>query len=237
MSNRQIARTVIALSPLILFRIYIGTFSSSFKPLIIPQSNAKSRTYDSTINFADVDIISFKGEGTVSVAFNVLIPTLDDQKYILKVTGDKHLHYSTTEIEMFQVLNAPPTNPSIPKLVLGVKALRKYQPLLTHLLTRTHSLSFSAANPFATWNMKQLMDLGLSQNSAKWLHKFKEISLQVFPCIPHTHFPSSKEIPELARFVHSLLTALNFAHSRNIMNCDLYFNNIFYDGKTGTTYE
>ena len=87
------------------------------------------------------------------------------------------------------------------------------------------------ANP---WSKSGLPTLGLKEIDAKCLLASKNIGIQVYPLVPHSDFPNSKNLPELARFMSSLLTALDFAHRRNVMNCDIHRKNLTYH--KGTTY-
>jgi serine/threonine protein kinase len=87
------------------------------------------------------------------------------------------------------------------------------------------------ANP---WSKSGLPTLGLKEFDAKCLLASKNIGIQVYPLVPHSDFPNSKNLPELARFMSSLLTALDFAHRRNVMNCDIHRKNLTYH--KGTTY-
>ena len=97
------------------------------------------------------------------------------------------------------------------------------------------SRSGTTANPFSIWRKSKLKKLGLEKDDAKWLRKVKNIGVQIFPCVPHTGFPDKHDLPELARFMRSMLEALNFAHSRGVMNGDIHKSNLSYDKKTGTT--
>lgn len=170
-----------------------------------------------SITVDDIDWVSFKGKGTVSMGFLVRIPKLGDEaRFIAKVSGDKRLHYYTTEIEMMNILNKAPTNPSIPTLLLAIESI---------------------PNLFSTWEIDRLTnDLGCSRHYAKRLKSYREISIQVQPLLQHTQTPNVENLPELARFMRSLLQALHFAHSRNVMHCDLHSKNLFYDNVTGTVH-
>ena len=179
--------------------------------------NATEATTGLSITVDDIEWVSLKGVGTVSMGFLVRIPKLSDEaRFIAKVAGDKQLHYSTTEIEMMKILNKAPTNPSIPTLLLAVESM---------------------PNMFATWEVDRLTDdLGCTPHRARWLKSRREISIQVQPLLQHTQTPNVENLPELARFMRSLLQSLHFAHSRNVMNCDLHSRNLFYDNVTGTVY-
>ena len=210
------------------FFVCIVTFMVSMR-LSIESENQKSgtaafshpnemkATNSSSITVDDIEWVSLKGVGTVSMGFLVRIPKLNnDFQYVAKIAGDKELHYSTTEIEMMKILNHPPTIPSIPTLLLAVKSM---------------------PNPFATWDFDRLTDdLGCSPDHARWLKRQHNISIQVQPLLQHTQTPNADNLPELARFTRSLLQALQFAHSRNVMHCDLHSRNLFYDNSTGIVY-
>jgi len=211
------------------FFVCIVTFMVSMRLLSIDPENQKSgtaafphpnemkATNSSSITVDDIEWVSLKGVGTVSMGFLVRIPKLNnDFQYVAKIAGDKQLHYSTTEIEMMKILNHPPTIPSIPTLLLAVESI---------------------PNPFATWDIDRLTDdLGCSPHRARWLKRRHNISIQVQPLLQHTRIPKADNLPELARFMRSLLQALQFAHSRNVMNCDLHKGNLFYDNSTGIVY-
>jgi len=204
----------------------IGFSSRQSPPLFAslrPATVAANETTKVSITVDDIEWLSLKGWGTVSMGFNVRLPKLNasnnnnsEALYIAKITGDKRLHYSTTEIEMMEILHQPPTNPSIPPLLLAVKSM---------------------PNPFANWTEDRIAnDFNCTPHHARWILRQHEISVQVQPLLHHTQFPDANNLPELARFMRSLLQALNFAHDRNVMHCDLHSRNLFYDNVTGTVH-
>lgn len=78
----------------------------------------------------DIELGKYMGSGSCKVVFHVRIPKLEgtgeDNQYVLKITGDEHLFYTSREIKAFKILNQPPTIPSIPKLVWSAEGVRKY---------------------------------------------------------------------------------------------------------------
>lgn len=89
------------------------------------------------------------------------------------------------------------------------------------------------------WDFDKLEDYmeerGAIIGLAHWLHEQKELCLQISTLVPNTGIPKANNLPELSRFLHSLLKALEFTHSRNVINNDIDPQNVFYDQETGTT--
>jgi hypothetical protein len=66
--------------------------------------------HDYAVSFKDIEIIRFVGEGTISMGFQA---RLNNQTVIAKFTGDRFLHYSDTEIDMFEILKLIIEAPSL----------------------------------------------------------------------------------------------------------------------------
>lgn len=92
------------------------------------------------------------------------------------------------------------------------------------------AIIWCAANP--PWSKSDFPKLGLDEIEDECLLTSKNIGIQVFPLVPHSNFPDSNNLPELASFMSSLLTALDFAHRRNVMNCDIDWTNLAYHERT-----
>ncbi len=165
----------------------------------IPQSDE--------VTFQDLELFQLAGSGGVSMGFKAKIRGRDGV-YIAKITGDSLMRWSDTEIQMFHILNSPPTIPNIPQLELAVKSMPNPYNNRTHLEK----------------------DLGLDRNDVKRLMQFKNVSILVMEFLDNHHFP--KNVEEIRVFMRSLLYSLQFAHSRNIMLCDLHTGNVYFDGET-----
>lgn len=162
---------------------------------------------NTTITLDDIELITMKGQGTVSVGFQARIQGLDGL-YIVKITGDHLTHYSDTEIYMYGILNAPPTIPNIPKLEFAINSM---------------------PNPFDS--RAYLEDiLHVDHITAKWMVRQTKISVMVMEYLDNHRLPTT--IGEIRIFLRSLLFTLSFAHSRNVMMCDLYKDNVYFDGTT-----
>lgn len=157
----------------------------------------------------DVELIGAKGEGTVSIGFKARIKG-HNGSYVAKITGDDYLHWSDTEIEMLEILSAPPTIPNIPKLEFAIKSM---------------------PNPFHSRKHLE-RTLHLSHESTKWLLKRKNISVIVMEYLSQRRHRLPSSVPEIRTFLRSLLSTFSFAHSRNVMMCDLHPENIYFDGQT-----
>ena len=158
-----------------------------------------------------------------SIAFSATVPKLGmgggDDEYVLKIAGEETLFYTHMEIKAFGIMNQPPTVPNIPKLAWSAEVTR---------------------NPYATWEYDDFEEYfkprGLSIEDIKWLKNQIEISVEIVENVPHTGLPNKSDLPELSRFMSSLLRALSFAHSHFITNNDIAKRNVRYDKETGTTY-
>ncbi len=162
---------------------------------------------DKVITFQDLELLEIVGSGDVSMGFKAKIRGRDYGIYIAKITGDYLMRWSDNEIQMFRILNSPPTIPNIPQLEFAVSSM---------------------PNPYTNRTYLE-SDLGIGQNDAKRLMDFKNVSILVMQYLGNHHFP--KNIQEIRVFMRSLLHSLHFAHSRNIMLCDLHTGNVNFDGE------
>ena len=115
------------------FLFDFGPFSDFLPELDLNTDNTKLEQRllsELSLSFDDIELDKYLGGGYVSLVFNVRIPKLDNRSYVMKVTGDEFLHYSNLENEMFDLLNKPPTNPSIPTQAFRVKSMRESSPLI-----------------------------------------------------------------------------------------------------------
>ncbi|KAL3942242.1 MAG: hypothetical protein SGARI_000333 [Bacillariaceae sp.] len=154
--------------------------------------------------FHDLQLKHLAGKGFVSWGFEAL---LHNETVIAKVTTDKFIFYSDIEMDIFGILNAPPTIPNIPKLQLAIRSM---------------------PNPFL--NSTYLKnDLGVNRNDTKKMIKERRVSVMAMKFL--TGSRKATTLPEFRVFLQSLLETLAFVHSRNIIHCDLHSNNIHFDGK------
>lgn len=97
-------------------------------------SSRRPVTPDDPLTFDDIVIESLLGTGSISTVFKVRIPRLggadgnnnnngNDKQFILKIAEDDDLKYSSVETQIFDLLNKPPTHPSIPPLVFHVPSM------------------------------------------------------------------------------------------------------------------
>jgi serine/threonine protein kinase len=171
----------------------------------------------------DIQLGNLLGGGDAVTAFRAHVPKLGipEEEYAVKIGHE--LFYIAKEIKAFHILNEEPTIPNIPKLYWSMdESLNPYK--------------YSLFN-----NLEEMLDYFQSrglQNKAKIekLYNEKELGFQILQLVPHTGFPDKNDLDELACFTKSLLEALDFAHSRNIMNNDIALRNVLYDSTTKTTY-
>lgn len=164
-------------------------------------------TVKDDMTFDDLELLELKGSGDVSMGFKASIRGRDGL-YIAKITGDSFLHWSNTEIQMFNYLNAPPTIPSIPKLEFAIPSM---------------------PNPYKNRTYLE-ENIGLDRDDIDWLVRKDNISIMVMEFLDNHRFPTT--IQGIRVFMRSLLYTLEFAHSRNVMLCDLHTGNVYFDGET-----
>jgi hypothetical protein len=169
-------------------------------PVPSPRNNA----------FNDLELGKVLGHGFVSWGFE---SRLHGEKVVAKVTTDKFLFYSDIEMDVFNILNAPPTIPNIPQLQLGIRSM---------------------PNPFTNQTHLQ-HDLGLTEDDAIKLTDARRISVQVMELLVDNCKP--KTLPEFRLYLQSLLETLAFVHSRGIIHCDLHSNNVHFDGTRVSLYD
>lgn len=161
----------------------------------------------------DVIVEEYLGGGAVTTVAKVSLPSVDpDQKFVMKISNRDMKEWVDIETKAYQTLNTPPLNPSIPQLVAWVKSL---------------------PNPFEK-GIKLLKGLGVPKDLRQALRKSKEVDLHILTMVHHTGYPET--LKDISFFLRSLLAALDFAHSRSVMNCDLYLENMAYSNETRTTY-
>lgn len=80
-----------------------------------------------------------------------------DKLYAAKITGDSYLSRSDNEMQMFNILNAPPTIPNIPKIKLYIPSM---------------------PNPFKNRTHLEKI-LRVERSEAKWLVRKDNISITV----------------------------------------------------------
>mmetsp|Transcript_26132 Transcript_26132/g.47186 ORF Transcript_26132/g.47186 Transcript_26132/m.47186 type:complete len:333 (+) Transcript_26132:203-1201(+) len=158
------------------------------------------------ITFEDIQFLRFLDSGAGKLGFKAKIRgrrTL----FAAKIAGDRHL--TDTEAQMMQILNTPPTIPNIPKVELYIPSI---------------------PNPFTNRTYFE-KTLRLPRHLSEWLASLDTISVMVmeYLYIDTVHF-LPRTFKEVRVFLRSLLQALQFAHSRNVMNRDLYLGNVYFDG-------
>jgi serine/threonine protein kinase len=166
----------------------------------------------------ELELVKLFGKGYVSYAFEA---KYQNKTVIAKITSDKFLFYSDLEIGIFEELNAPPTIPNIPQLQMAIRSMPN--PFANHLADVNKTISF----------LKK--DLGLSRSEAEDLLMKRRISVMVMDLLENHRKP--KNLEEIQRLAKSMLETMNFVHSRNIMHCDLHFNNFHWDGERFSLYD
>lgn len=154
-------------------------------------------------SFDDLELVRLLGSGYINYGFEA---RLQNQTVVAKIAGDRYLGYTAMELDLLQRLNRPPTIPTIPKLLLGIRSMPNPYSNQTHLER----------------------DLQMKRHQAKYLLMYHKIGIVVIPKVSGSMRPVS--ISQFRRFLRSLLQTLEFAHSRNVMHCDLHAGNVHYDG-------
>jgi hypothetical protein len=163
------------------------------------------------ITFDNLELIQLLGHGEASLGFSTARVKGHNDTFIAKIGfHERDLHKADTEIAMFEILNAPPTIPNIPKLSLAINRI---------------------PNPYRGQFMYLMRKLGIDRLRSSELAAAREISV-----ITMEYFDGDdcwlETVDVLRVFLKSLLHMFEFTHSRNVMMCDLHQFNIYFDGKT-----
>ncbi len=160
--------------------------------------------------FNDIKFLRLVGAGVVNHGFEAI---LDGERVIAKIAGDGQMYWSDIEIDIFDILNEPPTISNIPRLLVGIRSMPN----------PFHDVAFLEKN------------LSVSIEEAKRLVTFRRISVLVMKFLPNSERPST--LRSVQKFAKSMLETLAFAHSRGVMNCDLHGQNYHFDGITVSLYD
>lgn len=156
----------------------------------------------------EIELLELLGEGDVSFAFKA---NYRNKTIAIKIGTDRDLYFSDLEIDFLRVLQTPPTIPTIPKL---------------HFFIRSMTNPYFAASESVRKHM--IDDLGVKKSGADWLALKRRISLIGIDLLTGKREP--QDVDEVRRFTASMLETLQFAHSRNIIHCDLHNYNYYWDG-------
>ena len=144
-----------------------------------------------------------------------------------------------TEAQMMTILNTPPTIPNIPKVEMYIPTTTNPFQNRTYLektlrvprhqskwLSRLDTISVIVSPTIILSFLTSLVELLLILSVPPLLLYLKV--LEYLPVDRLHYFP--RTIQEVKVFLRSLLQVLQFAHSRDVMNRDLYPGNVYFDG-------
>mmetsp|Transcript_17965 Transcript_17965/g.33290 ORF Transcript_17965/g.33290 Transcript_17965/m.33290 type:complete len:356 (-) Transcript_17965:115-1182(-) len=182
--------------------VFTSTESSCQKTTI--QDRTPAEGLNTRTVFQSIELIRLVGTGTVSWGFEA---RLDGKTVMAKVAADHFLYYSDIEIDAFRILKTSPSIPNIPEFHYSIRSM---------------------PNPFKNRTYLQ-DDLGLSKSEAENLSEKRRVSVQVMDFV-RSENRKPETLREVRTLLKSLLSALAFAHSRNVMHCDMHSRNYHFDG-------
>jgi hypothetical protein len=160
--------------------------------------------------FHDIKFLQLVGTGTVNYGFKAIF---DDQEVIAKIAGDDMIYWSDIEMDMFDILNEPPTIPNIPPLLTSVRSM---------------------PNPFRNVTFLE-KNLSVPVEDAQTIIAYRRISVIVMKFLPKSERLTT--VQSVYIFTQSILRTLAFSHSRKVMNCDLHEDNYHFDGSMVSLYD